>query len=122
MPRFRLSSFRYAIEGIVHTLRTQAHARVHAIISIAVVIMGLWLELSRIEWAILFVMMALVWVAELVNTAVEAAVDLSTREHHPLAKIAKDTAAGGVLIAAMLAVVVGLLILGPSLCMRLFAG
>ena len=118
-PRFRLISFRFAFEGIVHVLKTQPNARVHAAITIAVVVIGLWLGLSRIEWAILVVTMAVVWLAEFVNTAVEAAVDLATGERHPLAKIAKDTAAGGVLVAAILALIVGLLILGPPLWARL---
>ncbi|HEY4688655.1 MAG TPA: diacylglycerol kinase family protein [Anaerolineae bacterium] len=116
----RFLSFKYAFEGILYVLKTQPNARVHLIISVAVVLAGLWLGLSRIEWAILVVTMAVVWAAEFVNTAVEAVVDLATGERHPLAKIAKDTAAGGVLIAAFLAVLVGLLILGPPLWARLF--
>jgi len=120
MPRFRLVSFRYAFEGLAHVFRTQPNARVHAAISLAVITAGLWLDLGRIEWAILIVTMAVVWVAEFVNTAIEAAVDVATAERHPLAKIAKDAAAGGVLIAAILAVIVGLLILGPPLWARLF--
>jgi diacylglycerol kinase len=120
MPRFRLISFRFALEGILHVLKTQPNARIHAAISLAVIGVGLWLELSGIEWAILAVMMAVVWVAEFVNTAMEAAVDLATVERHPLAKIAKDTAAGGVLVAAILAVIVGLLILGPPLWARVY--
>ena len=119
-PRFRLISFRFAFEGIVYVLKTQANARVHAVVTVAVVALGGWLGLTQIEWAILVVTMAVVWVAEFVNTAVEAAVDLATGERHPLAKIAKDTAAGGVLLAAILAVIVGLLILGPPLWARLF--
>jgi diacylglycerol kinase len=120
MPRFRLISFRFALEGILHVLKTQPNAWIHAAISLAVIGVGLWLELSGIEWAILVVMMAVVWVAEFVNTAMEAAVDLATVERHPLAKIAKDTAAGGVLVAAILAVIVGLLILGPPLWARVY--
>jgi diacylglycerol kinase len=120
MRRFRLVTFRYAFEGILRVLKTQPNARIHAAISIMVLILGLWLGLDRLEWAILLAMMAVVWVAEFVNTAVEATVDLSTAEHHPLAKTAKDVAAGGVLIAATLAVLVGLLILGPLLWARLF--
>jgi diacylglycerol kinase len=115
----RFASFKYAANGIVHVLRTQPNARAHATITMAVVVIGLWLELNRIEWAILVVTMAVVWVAEFANTAVEAAVDLAAPDLHPLAKIAKDVAAGGVLIAAVLAVIVGLLILGPPLWARL---
>ena len=120
MPRFRPISFRHAFEGIVHVLKTQPNAWVHAAISLAVIAAGLWLGLGRVEWAILVVTMAVVWVAEFVNTAIEAAVDLATAERHPRAKMAKDAAAGGVLVAAILAVIVGLLILGPPLWARLF--
>jgi diacylglycerol kinase len=122
MPRFRLTSFRFAFEGIVHVMKTQPNAWAHAAISLAVVLVGLWVGLSRIEWAILIAMMAGVWVAEFLNTAIEAAIDTATRERHPLAKIAKDTAAGGVLVAAILAVIVGLLILGPPVWARLLGG
>jgi len=119
MRRFRLASFRYALDGIRYVLKTQPNARVHAVISLAVAGAGLWLELDRTEWAILIVTMAVVWAAEFVNTAVEAAVDLVTEEHHRLAKVAKDTAAGAVLVTAILAVIVGVLILGPPLWSRL---
>jgi diacylglycerol kinase len=115
-------AFRYAFEGIVHVLKTQPNARVHVAISLAVIGLGLWLGLSPAEWAIVVVTMAVVFVAEFVNTAVEAAVDLVTEDRRPLAKVAKDAAAGGVLVAAILAVIVGLLILGPPLWERLFGG
>ena len=71
------------------------------------------------DWAILLLTIALVWVAEFVNTAVEALVDLLSPEIHPLAKAAKDIAAASVLIAALAALVVGLLVLGPPLWLRL---
>jgi len=119
-PRFRLIAFRHAFEGITHVLKTQPNARVHVAISLAVIGLGLWLGLNPAEWAILVVMMAVVFVAEFVNTAIEAAVDLVTEDRRPLAKVAKDAAAGGVLVAAMLAMIVGLLILGPPLWARLF--
>jgi diacylglycerol kinase len=122
MRRLRRIAFHYAFEGILHVFRTQPHAWVHAAISAGVIGLGLWLGLSRIEWAILIVMMSVVWTAEFVNTAIEATVDLATAKIHPLAKIAKDASAGGVLIAAILAVVVGALILGPPLWERLFTG
>lgn len=122
MPRFRPVSFRYALEGILHVLKTQPNARIHAAISVSVVIAGLWLQIDRSDWVSLIVMMAVVWVAEFVNTAIEAAVDLSTLERHALAKTAKDVAAGGVLVAALLALIVGVLILGPPLWSRLFGG
>jgi diacylglycerol kinase len=85
-----------------------------------VVVLGAWLQLSSIEWAILLAMTALVWTAELLNTAIESVVDLASAERHPLAKAAKDTAAAGVLVAAVLAAVVGGLILAPRLWTRWF--
>jgi diacylglycerol kinase len=94
-----------------HVLRTQRNARIHLSLALVVIVLGLWLGLSRIEWAII----GLVLAAESFNTVAEAAVDLATAEYHPLAKIAKDVAAGAVLLMAITAVVVGLLILGPPL-------
>lgn len=110
-----LVSFRYAFAGIGYVIRTQRNFRLHLLVSACVIGMGVWLHISLDQWAILAVMMALVLHAELVNTALEAVVDKASPEIHPLAKIAKDCAAGAVLITALLAVLVGLLILGPPL-------
>ena len=119
MNRFSFASFKYAFEGIVHVFRTQPNARIHAAVTLVVIVLGVGLGISRIEWAVLVAMMAVVFAMEFVNTALEAVVDLATEDRRPLAKIAKDVAAGGVLIAALLAVVVGVLILGPLLWARL---
>jgi diacylglycerol kinase len=113
--RSRLASFRHAFAGWWYVLRSQRNAWIHAVASIAVFVLALWLELERVEWAILLLTVALVWVAEFVNTSVEAVVDLLSPDIHPLAKVAKDVAAAAVLIAALAAVVIGLLILGPPL-------
>ena len=98
-----------------HVLRTQRNARIHLSLALVAIVLGLWLGLSRIEWAIIVLTIGLVLAAESFNTVAEAAVDLATAEYHPLAKIAKDVAAGAVLLMAITAVVVGLLILGPPL-------
>jgi diacylglycerol kinase (ATP) len=111
----RLASFRHAFAGWWHVLRTQRNAWIHAIISTGVLVLGLWLGLNRIEWASLLLTMALVWMAEFVNTALEAVVDLASPDLHPLAKIGKDVGAAAVLVSALTAVIVGLLILGPPL-------
>ena len=100
-------------------LRTQRNAWIHALASVAVFAVAVWLQLGRIEWTILVLTVALVWVAEFVNSAVEAVVDLLSPEIHPLAKIAKDVAAAAVLLAALAAVAVGLLLLGPLLWAKL---
>jgi diacylglycerol kinase (ATP) len=110
-----LTSFKYAFSGMWHVLRTQRNARIHLLVALGVIVLGLWLGLSRTEWAIIALTIGLVLVAESFNTVAESAVDLMTGEYHPLAKIAKDVAAGAVLLMAITAVVVGLLILGPPL-------
>ena len=96
-------------------LRTQRNAWIHAVISTAVFVLGLWLGLGRLEWAIIVLTVGLVWMAEFVNTALEAVVDLASPDLHPLAKVGKDVAAAAVLVGACTAVVVGLLVLGPPL-------
>ena len=117
----RLASFRFAFSGWWYMLRTQRNAWIHAVISTAVFVLGLWLGLGRLEWAIIVLTVGLVWMAEFVNTALEAVVDLASPDLHPLAKVGKDVAAAAVLVGACTAVVVGLLVLGPPLWARLAA-
>ena len=115
----RLStSFRCAFAGIAHVLRSQRNARIHLGVTLAIVLLGWWLRLTYTEWAIIALTVAVVLVAEMLNTAIEATIDLTTKRYHPLAKVAKDVAAGAVLTAAIIAVIVGLLILGPHLIPR----
>ncbi len=113
--RSRKEAFRSAFAGWWHVLRTQRNAWVHALATLAVCALGLWLQLSSIEWAILWLAIGLVWTAEFVNTALEAVVDLASPDLHPLARVGKDVGAAAVLIAAGIAVIIGLLILGPPL-------
>jgi diacylglycerol kinase len=110
-----LASFRFALQGIVHAFQTQRNFKIHTAITVLVWAVGLWVGLSAEQWAILCVTIALVFVAELTNTSLEAVVDHVSPEFHDLAKIAKDCAAGAVFVAAMMAVVVGLLVIGPRL-------
>lgn len=105
-----IRSFHYAISGIVYATRTQRNMRIHFVIGIFVLLGMLMLRLQRVYVVILIAMVALVIAFELVNTAVEAIVDLLTVVHHPLAKIAKDTAAGAVLVMALGSLVIGYLI------------
>jgi diacylglycerol kinase (ATP) len=111
----RIASFRYALAGIAHLVRSQPNARIHLAIAAAVVWLGLWLGLTARDWAVIALTIGLVFAAEGFNTAIEALVDLASPDPHPLAKTAKDVAAGAVLLAALAAVAVGLLILGPPL-------
>lgn len=115
-----LDSFRHAFAGLGYALRTQRNARIHLLIAAGVVALGLRLGLSRWEWVVIALTIGFVLVAELFNTVVEAVVDLASPEIHPLARVAKDVAAGAVLLAAILSVVIGLLILGPHLIEKVF--
>lgn len=112
-------SFGHAAAGVAYVLRTQRNARIHLAVAIAVVVLGLFLRLPRLDWGVLVVTMGMVFVAEFVNTVVEAIVNLISPEVHPLARIAKDVASGAVLVLAAVAVIVGLLVLGPPLYARL---
>lgn len=118
----RLQSFVYAFAGWKHVLCTQPNTWIHAAISVAVVIVGLWLRLPPGDWAVLILTLMVVWAAEFTNTAIEAVVDITMPRPHPLAKIAKDVAAATVLISALGAILVGFLILGPPLWQRLSLG
>ena len=100
---------------------TQPNARVHLAITGAAVVIGLWVGLPARDWAIIALTVGLVLAAEAFNTGAEALVDLVSPEQHPLAKTAKDVSAAAVVLAALAAVVVGLLVLGPPLWEKLFA-
>ena len=108
-------SFGYAFQGIFNTIRTERNIKIHCAAAILVTIFGIWQQKSKTEWMICFILFGLILALELVNTAVEATVDLFTEERKPLAKKAKDAAAGAVLIAAIFAVVIGILIFIPKL-------
>ncbi len=110
-----LKSFVYAWHGLVYAVRTQRNARVHMLLGTAAIILGLALRISPVEFAMIFVAITLVFIAEMFNTVAEACIDLVTSEYHPLARVAKDVAAGAVLLNAMLSVVIGLLVFIPHL-------
>ena len=112
-------SFYYAFAGLGFLFRSQRNARIELAIGAAACALAAWLGISRAEWAVLIFTIALVLILEGLNTAVEAAIDLASPDLHPLAKAAKDLAAGMVLIAAIASIVVGLLILGPPLWVRI---
>ena len=121
----RYHSFRYAFHGWGYVLKTQRNAWIHSLVATLVIIVGLWLGLTPQDWAVLVITIAIVFTAEFINTAIEAVVDLASPTHHPLAKVGKDVGAAAVLVAALAAILVGLLILGPPLWAKLsilFAG
>lgn len=122
MPDFfrsRARSFQYAFTGWWYVLRTQKNAWIHAIISLTALSVAAWLALPLRDWAVLLLTIALVWMAEFMNTALEAVVDLASPQMNPLAKIGKDVGAAAVLITALASILVGLLIMGPPLLNRL---
>lgn len=108
-----IAGFGYAFHGLWYALRTQRNVRVHLAVAIIVTIAGILLRVSALEFALLYVAIASVFIAEMFNTVIEICVDLAKPEYHPLARIAKDVAAGAVLLSALLAVVIGLFVLGP---------
>ncbi len=112
-------SFGYALAGLGWLVRTQRNARIHLVIALVAVALGAWLELSGPEWAVLLLTIGLVLAAEAFNTALEAAVDLTSPEWHALARIAKDVSAAGVLVLALAAVGVGVALFAGRLLARL---
>ncbi|OGD71773.1 diacylglycerol kinase [Candidatus Collierbacteria bacterium RIFCSPLOWO2_01_FULL_50_23] len=108
-------SFKHALDGVIYTFKTQPNFKVHLFFALLAPVAGFYWEISRAEWAVVVFIIGLVLVAEMINTSIEAVVDLHTEQFHDLAKIAKDVSAGMVLITATMAVVSGILIFLPHL-------
>jgi diacylglycerol kinase (ATP) len=109
------AAFRWAARGIGAALRSEPHLRFHAVATVAVIVLAVVLPLTATARALLALAVGVVWVAELVNTAVESLVDLVSPGLHPVAGRVKDVAAGAVLVAAVASAVCGVLVLGPPL-------
>ena len=105
-----IDSFNYAIEGILHVFKTQRNMKIHFAIAIAVLFFCLFLDLTRVEFVIILFTISLVLIAEMINTAIETTIDMLVTNYNPMAKIAKNVAAGAVLIAAVNSVLVACLI------------
>lgn len=105
-----IDSFNYAINGLITAVGTERNMKIHYAVAIFVLISSLFFDLSRVEYILLLTTISLVIIAELINTAIEKVVDMITEEYHPIAKIAKDIAAGAVLIAAVNSVAIGYLL------------
>lgn len=108
-------SFRFAINGIIHTFQKERNFRIHCAVTIAVLALSAWLAISPLEWCLILLCIGLVLAMELMNTAVEAIVDLASPEKTDLARIAKDAAAAAVFCVSIISVVIGLIILLPPL-------
>jgi diacylglycerol kinase (ATP) len=105
-----LDSFNYAFEGIIHVLRTQRNMRIHFAIAVVVLVAAIFADVTKLELIALLLSIAFVLIAEMINSAIEGAIDIATSSFDPMAKLAKDIAAGAVLIAAINAVAVGYLV------------
>lgn len=110
-----VAGFGFAFSGLWRAIRTQVNMKVHIALAVLALALGIALHLSPVEFAIIFLTIAGVMVAEMFNTVIELTVDLASPSYHPLAKIAKDVAAGAVLLSAIMAVVIALFIYGPHL-------
>lgn len=108
-------SFDHAYRGLIYAVRTQRNMRFHVVIATLVLIASLLVGVSKVELAVLVLVILLVFVTEMLNTALEFAIDLVTKEYHPLAKLAKDVSAGAVLVSSVGAVLVGYLVLADNL-------
>jgi diacylglycerol kinase (ATP) len=113
-PPTVLDSFNYAFEGIIHVLRTQRNMRVHFLVAGAVLVAAIAIGVTRIELIALLISIGFVLIAEMINTAIEGTIDVSTTSFDPNAKLAKDIAAGAVLIATVNAVVIGYLVFSEA--------
>lgn len=112
-----LNSFIYPIKGLKYAYRNEQNLAVDVGVALIVIIAGFVFKLNASEWAVVSLTVGLVISLELVNTAIEAVVDLVTEEYHPLAKVAKDTSAAAVFIMAIVAIVIGLIIFLPKVIM-----
>ncbi|MBS4191338.1 diacylglycerol kinase family protein [Bacillus sp. FJAT-49705] len=110
-----LKSFGFALTGIKEAVRCERNLRIHLFFSVIVICMGIWLSISVYEWLIIVLAIAGMLSLEMLNSAIERVVDLVTTDFHPLAKAAKDMAAGAVLIFAIMSVIIGLIIFLPKI-------
>jgi diacylglycerol kinase (ATP) len=117
-PQNLLESFNFAFEGIIHVLRTQRNMRIHFIAAVVVLVTAVWVGVSRLELIALLLAIAFVFITEMINSAIEQAIDVATTSFDPLAKLAKDVAAGAVLIATVNAVAVGYLVFSSQVADR----
>ena len=110
-----INSFKYAIEGLKYAFIYEQNLTVHIIATILVVIFGFIFKISSVEWLVLFLIIGLVIATELINTSIEATIDLVTDEINPIAKVAKDTAAAAVLVFGLTSLFIGAVIFVPKI-------
>ena len=117
----RIKSFGYAINGITAFLKREHNAWIHLLCTMVVIAMGFYFQLANMEWVAICLVLGLVWITEMLNTCVEKIIDEVTDERRPSIAFIKDVAAGAVLTAALLAVIVGLLVFGNKILEQCFS-
>lgn len=114
-----INSFKYAFEGLISSFKTERNMKIHILIMILTIIVGMALKISTLEWIICIMLFGIVISAELFNTAIETIVDMITPYRDPKAKLAKDISAGAVLVLAISSVIIGLIIFIPKISLAL---
>ena len=116
----RIKSFSYAFKGLYDLVKSEPNARIHLVATIAAVSAGIFFRISNTEWCIILIVIALVWAAEAINTVIEKLADHLFPEYHETARLAKDIAAGAVLVCAIVALICGLIVFLPKLVSIVF--
>jgi len=111
----RGDSFRYAYHGLVALFRTEHNAWIHGVFTAAALLLSIYLQINKLEWTMIILAMALVWITEIINTAIEKTMDFISTEKHPQIKLVKDLAAAAVLLSAVAALSIGTIIFLPKL-------
>lgn len=114
-------SISFAFQGLFYVLRTQNNARFHSFATLIVVGLGIWLQLNFLQWCIIIIAIGMVWVTECFNTSIEKLFDLVNPASNPLVKYGKDAGAAAVLISAFLGILLGILVMGPLLYLRILS-
>lgn len=115
----RLASFKYAVAGLLYVLAREQSIQLASVVTVIVVVIGLWLEIPVFYWAFLTLALGSIWITECLNTAIEASINLATSEPHPMAKIGKDVASAAALVSTIVFMIIVVLILLPRLIDRL---
>ncbi len=114
-PKRLLNSFKYAIEGFFYTVKNEQNMVIHLLVTMIVIVGGIFFKISLLEWLVCLLFIGLVIGTELLNTAIEAAIDLTCPDKNSLAKVAKDTAAAAVMVFALAALIAGIIIFLPRI-------
>ncbi len=111
----RWNSLQYALAGWLYMIRRQKNTRIMSVASLMIFGIALWLQVSRVEWAILILTMTIVWLTEFLNAGIEAAIDIAAPDIHPMAQVGKDVASAAVLLGVVASILIGILLLAPPL-------